>query len=308
MSYGHKKKHPKTTQPAYRPERPNINMNTLKTLICAVALTAACVSSKADFAMSASGTAEIQTFSIAGSRTATTGTFALNNKFIYNIISNAVANATLWGGTNIATMNLPSDGYITFSPVDTVGTVTGLFYVTNKSGFYYPLNGIDTNGNYYSWIELDSQNDSYGLGTAFFRLGWNYEWVGIAPQTGLASYHLSDRGGTQTLTSTAVLYVHDDPYCYNDADNPDIFFWNYPQQGGGDDLGYRNGIALEIRGILTATFQTTLNTAIFSRLSITGSGNLMYPTPFIYTDTDVNLVKNATVNFAGKPAQIVIIP
>src|SRR5215469_10131106 len=116
-------------------------MKTLKTLIVAVLLTAAFFTSKADFVMSANGTAEIQKIFAIGSNTATTATMSFNNKFIYTIISNAVANVTNWAGAAIAPTNLPADGYIAYNPAVNDEMVTGVFYVTNKSGLYYPLSG-----------------------------------------------------------------------------------------------------------------------------------------------------------------------
>jgi hypothetical protein len=275
-------------------------MKTLKTLICAVALTAAFVTTKAGLVMSASGTAEVEKFySQDGSRTATTANLSFNNKFIYAMISNAVANVASGAGTNIAPTNLPADGYIAFNPGAVDGTVMGIFYVTNKSGFYYRLSGYDTNGEYYSWVELDSQNEQYGFGAGGgFRFGWDDQHVPYAPFNGLASYSLNSHDiGTQTLTSTALLYIHDDPYGYDDGDNPNVCFFNYLDQGSGDDISGGNGNAIEIRGILTATLATDDNDSTISSLSITGSGNLIYRTTPIYYYTPYNLVKTATVNF-----------
>jgi hypothetical protein len=279
-------------------------MKTFKTILCAVALTAAFLTSKADLVMTASGTAKIEkSYAQDGSKTATTSTLSFNNKFIYNIISNAVANAATWTGTNIAATNFPANGYIAFNPTGSDGIVKGVFYVTNQSGFFYPLSGLDTNGNYYSWIELDSQDDAYGFGAhGGFEFGWENQHLGglvIDIQTGLASYHLNSQGiGTQTLTSVGLLYIHDDPYCYNGADNPDILFFNYSGQGDGDDIYGGNANAIEIHGILTATLATDDNDATISRISLTGSGNLIYRTTTIYTYTPYNLVQTATVNFA----------
>jgi hypothetical protein len=262
-------------------------MKTLKTLICIVVLTTVLANCNAGLVMKASGTAEVQKFFYAGARTATTATLSFNNKFIYTIISNAVANAALWTGTNIASTNLPADGYIAFNPKASDGMVQGIFYVTNKSGIYYPLSGYDTNGDYYSWIELDGQNEQYGYGAeGSFQFGWDYQHVPYNTFSGLAAYDLnSEYVGTQTETSTALLYIHDGPYSYDDADNPNIFFE--------DNLN-----AIEIRGILTAILETDDNWTTISSISITGSGNLHYRTTPIYYYTGYNLIKTATVKFA----------
>jgi hypothetical protein len=77
-------------------------------------------------------------------------TYSLNEKTVYLLVSNYVANAANYSFTNIAGTNLPADGYIAFD------ANWDSFYVTNKAGFYYPLRGFDANGQIYSWIELDS--------------------------------------------------------------------------------------------------------------------------------------------------------
>ncbi len=263
-------------------------MKTLKTVLCAITLVAVFVTSKADFVLTASGTAEIQkTFTI-GSNTATTATLSFNNKYIYTLISNAVANVTNWSGTAIDPTNLPANGYIAYNPTANDTMVPGVFYVTNKSGVYYPLSGVDTNGQYYSWIELDSQNMFLGpqspprppaINVRFF-LGWNGDYT----FKGITSFKLNSKtNGMETAKSTAVFYLHDNPYSYNDGENPDNVF--------------SNENAVEVRGILTATLVMTSVNDTISSLSMTGSGNLMYNPNYTNTDTGGQLVNNATVKF-----------
>lgn len=260
-------------------------MKTLKLVICAVALTAALVNSKAALIMSATGNAEVQKFFDGGAKTATTATLSFNNKFVYRVVSNAVANVATWAVANIPPVTLPADGYIAFNPTLRDGMVQGIFYVTNKSGFYHPLSGFDSTGAYYSWMELDSENEQYGYGAGgYFQFGWIDQNVPFTYFSGLASYHLNSQGiGTQTETSTAVLYIHDNPYSYNDPGNPDTFF--------------NNLTAIEIHGILTATLATDDNWTTMTSISIKGSGNLHYRTTPIYYYTGYNLVKTATVKF-----------
>ncbi len=280
-------------------------MKTLKAILCAVALMAtAILTSKADFVMNASVTAGVQKAFTIESNTATTVTASINNKYIYTLISNAVATVTNWAGGAIAPTNLPADGYIAYSPyAQNATSVMGVFYVTNKSGLYFSLSGVDTNGQYYSWIELDSVNFYYaflGHPSFFYFANVYIGWAGDAsgPFGGIASYHLNSKtNGVETATSTAVFYIHDDPYNYDDAHNPLILFGNNLNQGDGDDLQGLNGNAIEVRGILTATEAVTSSNAIISSLSITGSGNLIYDPNGTYPYKDSDLVKSATVKF-----------
>jgi hypothetical protein len=282
-------------------------MKIFKTTLCTVALmVVAILPSKADFVMNASVTAGIQKTYTIESNTATTATVSINNKYIYTLVSNAVANVTNWAGGAIAPTNLPADGYIAYSPyAQNATSVMGVFYATNKSGLYFSLSGVDTNGQYYSWIELDSVNFYYAfLGhptpSMFYFANVYIGWAGDAggPFGGIASYHLNSKTkGVETATSTAVFYVHDDPYNYDDAHNPLILFGNNLNQGDGDDLQGVNGNAIEVRGILTATEAVTSTDAIISSLTITGPGNLIYDPNGTYPNKSSDLVKNATVKF-----------
>jgi hypothetical protein len=186
-------------------------------VLAALAVSAAFVPFKApakDFVLNVSGTIKLQ-----NQDTATKGTIAtvsFNEKSLYALITNALAS-----GTYIPATNMPANGYIAYSTnADTAFPETGyngIFYVTNKSGFYYQLSGLDT-------------SDAYN--------------------------------GSGSGVSTAVLYVHDDPYSYNDADNPDELL--------------NNSNAIEIRGIATIPLKFAAGVNIISSFSLTGTGNSIF--------------------------------
>ncbi len=190
---------------------------------------------------------------------ATTTTFSLNNKVIYNIISNAVANGNTFD-PDLVTTTLPSNGYIAYNFFATNITsyatydpsysqVVGAFYVTNKTGFYYPLSGLDTAGNYYSFMELDTWDSQYG------QLGFSYDF------NPLASYSVNNGNGSETDTDTALLYINDDPELYDDADFPNSYIYN--------------NNSIEIRGILKLSL--TVKNGFISKgsASLSGSGNIL---------------------------------
>jgi hypothetical protein len=163
----------------------------------------------------------------------TTSTLSFNEKYIYNIVSNAVASTNF---PYLTPTNLPADGYIAFAPTN--GALNkdvaagdyysmGLFYVTNKSGFHFPLSGYDHETNYYSYVELD--DDDVGFFDNFLGAYSGSE----SPKT---------RIGTYTETEASVLYIHDDPYDFDDGDNPDVV------------LGLDNFNAIEIRSTLKAVW------------------------------------------------------
>ncbi len=145
-------------------------------------------------------------------------TTSFNTKYIYSLISNAVANAYGNLGTNLTATNLPANGYIAFNVlnVDNPGYPdngeSGTFYVTNKSGFYFPLSGYDsTTTNYYSFIELD--DNDFDFFDNFF-----------APSVGAINDKTT--AGTFTENEPSVFYVHDNPYSYDDGDYPYEVFYN----------------------------------------------------------------------------------
>lgn len=260
-----------------------------------------------------SGSALIQKTNYVSSKsvfTGTTTTYSFNNKQLYNLISNIVANAGSWSYDDITPANLPADGYIAFSPNTYVpftnsfngtnfissGGSYGLFYVTNKTGIYYPLSGTDGDGFYYSWVELDTQNTLYNTFTnitsttnTIFSSSIQFGWLNTnivaglsipnAPFNGVATCNVSDvtGAGTATETSTGLLYIHDDPYIYDDADNPDIFWDNFLRiTPDGPDQQGANSNAIEIRGVVTATITYKNHQVSAESLSMTGSGNFEY--------------------------------
>src|SRR3984957_12596630 len=131
---------------------------------------------------------------------ATTMTESINNKLIYNVISNAVGSLT----NGLAT-NLPANGYIAFEPWQNDGNVTGYFFVTNKTGFFFQLSGFDTNNNYYSLMELDSY-DSFAQEMGFGDLGMN-------DVNNTSSFNVNEINGSGSIkdTETALLYIHSNP-------------------------------------------------------------------------------------------------
>lgn len=180
-----------------------------------------------------------------------------NNAKIYSLISNAVVNVGT-NGTGIAPGSLPANGYIVFDPNGNDGMVSGTFYATNKSGFYYPLSGLDTNGDYYSFIELDTYSadtDDTNNVTGAINFGFSDNFNGVESGT----FNAKTGDGSEGITSTALLYVHDNAYSFNDGNNADEF--------------YSNNNALEIRGIaqMNLTFKDG-NVTEWS-VSLNGTGN-----------------------------------
>lgn len=157
----------------------------LLAVLAAVVLSAAFVPFKApakDLVLNVSGTIKYQNQDT-GSK-GTVGSLSFNQKTVYYIVTNALAGNAI--GTNGSTLGayispatMPVDGYIAFNPYNTNADGTyGVFYVTNKSGFNFPLSGLDTDGQYYSFIELDTlvyigdpsfQSD--------FSLGYDYSFL-----------------------------------------------------------------------------------------------------------------------------------
>jgi hypothetical protein len=198
--------------------------------------------------------------------TSKTATVAWNNAKLYVLISNAVAHIGT-NGTGIAPANVPANGYIAFNPNGTDGNVYGTFYITNKTGFSYPLSGLDTNGNYYSLIELDT----YLATTDNTKSPTNT--ITAAPGPGLVNFGFSDNfngietgvfstttgGGSESAVSTALFYVHDNPYSYNGGNNANVF--------------YDNGNAYEIRGLADIVLSYKTNEVLHWTISLTGTGN-----------------------------------
>jgi hypothetical protein len=197
---------------------------------------------------------------------------SFNNATIYNIISNAVANSqVITGDTNVPTATLPADGYIAFSqgdnsfnpPDDYFG---GFFYVTNKSGFYFPLSGEGSNSTPYSWMEFDTQIPN----PIDYYVGVTVNFDGSQNRT----YNVKTEDGSATATSTALLFIHDDPLGFDDADYPGTFY-------------LENGTAIEIRGILKINLTIKNGTTIAKSATLTGTGNYVSPANFFYNGGEV---------------------
>lgn len=156
-------------------------------------------------------------------------TFSFNQKYIYNLISNSVASTNF---PFLLRTNMPPDGYIAFDPTNAFNeNVTngdyyssGVFYVTNKAGFSYKLNGFDSHGDFYSYIELN--DDDVGFYNNFYGAFKGSE----STKTQI---------GTYAETETADLFIHDNPYAYDAGDHPNVIL--------------NNETAIEIRSTLKAT-------------------------------------------------------
>jgi len=197
----------------------------------------------------------------------TTKNVAFNNKTIYLALSNAIAGFDAPAG--LAT-HLPKDGIIGFNPNGYDGNVDGYFYVTNAPGkpfFFFALSGYDTNDDYYSYMELDTR-------VAFSSLGF---------ASGLFNETISEvetRAATSlTSSSKALLYIHDNPYEYDDSSVPSRFEDN--------DL-----LEIEIGGVLTmkANENGTTAKATFSG-SLRGTGNAII-------DEEDGVVTSGTASFS----------
>jgi hypothetical protein len=194
-------------------------------------------------------------------------TMTFNNKTIYSIISNAVANAqSISESTNVPTATLPPDGYIAFSQgandfAPTGYYAGGFFYVTNKSGFYFPLSGEGSNNTAYSWMEFETQvSETQVGGSDSFYLGFAENFDGGANR----NYDVKTEAGSISTTSTALLFIHDNPLGYDDADYPGVFYLD-------------NGTAIEIRGILKISLTIKDGNMTATSATLTGTGNYVSP-------------------------------
>jgi hypothetical protein len=265
------------------------------------------------YVVNISGTADIQ--KAVGTNEATEGTYSINDKLIYYILTNALINASADSDGAIASTNPPTGSYIAFNPIGSDGGPTdqGFFYVTNRNGFSWPLSGFDSTGtNYYSFMELDTWHDYYPPPQApYYGFGFGFTGLYAPAFGGVTAWKVNNKGsGSQTDHVTALLYVHDDPYAYDDADTAIIWLQNYnltlngglgaPQGGGYDttittitDLSPANNNALEIRGILSDSFSFNTNGVSSASAKLTGSGNFLYAkAPY---NSYGNTIENATL-------------
>lgn len=196
---------------------------------------------------------------------ATSFASSFNNRSMYNLISNAVANAANYN-TAITTTNLPANGYIAYNPISETTFATnfatydtniiytnvfGMFYVTNRAGFYYPLSGLDTNGSYYSFIELDTWDAQYGF------LGFGFDFN----QVYTYNFNTANGNGPAADAETALLYIHDNPQSYDDADYPDKFISNMN--------------AIEIRGVFKLNLSFKAGFVNSGSATLFGTGNVV---------------------------------
>jgi hypothetical protein len=182
----------------------------------AMATSSSNILSKAIFNFSATADFVKTNYMKGTNQIATTTTVSYKEKDIYFLISNAVANASTYS-TNVPVATLPADGYIVYDSYDYDGgpeTGNGYFYVTNSSGFYYQLSGLGTNGQYYSFMELDGQIP-YNMSGDNVYLG-----TGLAYSSGFFvvtnfDYDEKTKTGPESVTESAVLYIHNDPLSYD---------------------------------------------------------------------------------------------
>jgi hypothetical protein len=255
----------------------------LAQLLLTAALTATIIMG-ADKAMASSGELEISG-KILTQKAATTKknelsssieTVDLKNSLIYSLISNVVLNVGT-NGTGLTSTNLPANGYIAFDPSGDDGMVAGTFYVTNKTGFYYPLSGLDTNDNYYSFIEFDAYNDDADNGAGQLNFGFSGNFNGVES----GSYNTSTAAGAITVQSSAVFYVHDNPYSFNDGDNANVF--------------YSNNNSFEIRGIAEINITYKAGEIKSWSFSLSGAGNA------VVNGTQTGLVSGGKVSSSSSP-------
>ncbi len=228
----------------------------LAVTVAALVLAAGKVEAAGNLILNISGSAQYQFTN--STLSGKTKTVSFSNASIYNMISNSVA-----ANTNGVATNLPAKGIIEYDPEGNDDNIQGIFYVTDKTnGFYFPLSGYDTNNQYYSYMELDSyviitNDDDLDLGFS-------------DPFDGSASYTLNAAGnGSLSSKDTALLYVHDNPYVSDVADNPDIFyFYQHPLYGP-----EFNNTAFEIQGIMTVSITYKGGSISGGSLSLSGVGN-----------------------------------
>ena len=230
-------------------------------VVAAATFAFAASNAMADLRLNVSGTARYQNTSTYYVGTVTTKTF--NEKTVYTLISNAVANVNDLAA--LAPKHIPANGYIAFKPSSNDGGPeygNGFFYVTNSSGYYLPLSGYDTNDEYYSFIELDSVA-FYGEDSTLYLGFEGYYYYPFFGNSASYSINTHTGNGSSTTRATAVLYIHDDPYYYNDAENPDNL------------ASSSNENAIEIRGILTGSLTLKDFSISNGSISLSGSGNFL---------------------------------
>jgi len=251
-------------------------MKLTKILLCAAVASAMAFASSKATASTLNISGVVKTFGTTRTTSSavivTTKTVAFNNKTIYLALSNAIASAHPPAGL---AQNLPKDGIIGFNPNAFDGNdVRGVFYVTNAPGkpfFYFALAGTDTNGDAYSYIELDTESELADLGYSFFEEDEDvFNWV--------YSYVETSKTFQETSTSAALLYIHDNPYDWDDAEFP----WEW---------SFNSSFAIEIRGVMILNFNSN-NTTDHVTVSLKGTGSS-------YTGGDDAVVTSGSLSFSG---------
>lgn len=210
-------------------------------------------------------TAEIQGAGVYvnGNSTNSASRTSLNEAGVYQFLANVVSNSSppYTNGFLTKPPAFPADGFIVYDPDIAITNISnniissgsailqGLFYVTNTSGFYFPLSGLDTNRDYYSFMELDA-GDFY-----FSELGFDN---GSFREVG-SGHILANNSGSMTDTDNAVLVIHNNPYAFNATDN------NKPL--------IDSNTALEIQGVLKLSINATTNSEKVVG-TLTGTGSL----------------------------------
>jgi len=200
--------------------------------------------------LTVSGTVEVETNFASTNKTEydvdSATKLSFNNKYIYNLISNALADAYGSIGTNLAPTNMPADGYIAFNINgydNPDGDGYGTFYVTNKAGFFYPLSGYDLTNGYYSFIEFDDADFDFNHGFGYADVGSTSDKTHV---------------GKYTVMQPSVFYVHSDPYEYNDAENTRNVFNNF--------------MAIEVRSNIKALWTYTNETVAIANSDTSAGG------------------------------------
>lgn len=205
----------------------------------------------------------------------TTTSTALKSLNLYNLISNSVANVGFYS-TGLTPTNLPANGYIALNPTNTDGVVNGTFYVTNRSGFYYPPSGYDNNGDYYSFVELDTFYNDTNNDLGMVSLGFGSEtnsFNGVATE----NFNTANGDGSAVITVPATFYIHDNPYDYDTSSSPNYF--------------YANQDALALNGNATIGFAYAGGNIKGESISLEGTGAAVNP-------NGENSLVNGTVSFS----------
>jgi hypothetical protein len=151
---------------------------------------------------------------------------AKKNKFTQKVLLNILAQATGDSSiTNKKTTVLYDPDAFNYNAWDSNEGYYfyGVFYYSNSVAGLQYLDGIDTNGEYYSYIELDYYNWINDENEGFWN-GDGVEYINI----------LAESKNKESATGNAILYIHSNPYYY---DLPDGNFY-YANDWDGDYQPY----------------------------------------------------------------------